>query len=114
VTETLENSARGVGITVDEIQEVGIRELPRGKTDKTAAAFKSYAVQTAGEGSYERIRAFLDKVETDNPYLCVTDIRITGRPDKPEQHRFSVRMEWPIEAEPVAPGVTADGKGGTP
>jgi hypothetical protein len=109
VTETIETAARLAGIAVTEIQEVGTRELPRGKTAiKTAEAFKSYAVQVSGDGSYEQVRAFLDKIETDNPFLCVTEIRITGRSDKPEQHRVTIRVEWPIEA------TSADGKRGKP
>ncbi|MEI6149310.1 MAG: GspMb/PilO family protein, partial [bacterium] len=79
VTETIEAAARVAGIEVTEIQEVGTRELPRSKTStKAVEAFKSYAVQVSGEGSYEQVRAFLDKIEIDNPFLCVTEIRITG------------------------------------
>lgn len=109
VTETIETAARVAGIEVNEIQEVGTRELPSSKTSIQAVeAFKSYAVQVSGDGSYEQVRAFLDKIESDNPFLCVTEVRITGRSDKPEQHRVNIRVEWPIEA------ASADGKGGTP
>lgn len=97
VTETIENTARDSGLRVEEIQEVGVRELPRKKTDMTPRSFKSYAVQVTGEGSYDRLRAFLAKMEDDNPVLCVTEMRIVGRPEKPDQHRFSLRIEWPIE-----------------
>lgn len=114
VTETIEQAARKAGIEVDEIQEVGIREIPRGAMDKTHEVFKSYAVQMSGEGAYEEVCAFLDKIETDNPFLCVTEIRITGRPDKPERHRLNVRVEWPIEAAPSESRGKGDGKGGNP
>lgn len=114
VTEMLENAAREVGLKLNEIQEVGIGELPRSKTDKTVDVFKSYAIQLSGEGSYEEVRAFLDKIETDNPFLCVTEIRIIGRPDKPEQHQLNVRVEWPIEAAPSESRGKGDSKGGNP
>ncbi len=115
VTEMLESAAHGVGLNLNEIQEVGIRELPRSKTDKTVGVFKSYAVQLAGDGSFDQVRAFLDKIENDNPFLCVTEIRIVGRSDKPERHQLNVRVEWPIEAVPQeGRGNGADGKGGNP
>jgi hypothetical protein len=111
----IENTAHESGLNVNEIQEIGIRELPRSKTDKTVDVFKSYAVQLSGEGSYGQVRAFLDKIENDNPFLCVTEIRIAGRADKPEQHQLNVRIEWPIEAvPPEGRGNVADGKGGNP
>lgn len=101
VTETVEQAAKQVGITVSAVQEVGIRDWPRSKVDKSAGVFKSYGVQMIGDASFMEVRAFLEKMETDNPFLCVTEVRIAGRPDKPDRHSVTVRMEWPIEAVPT-------------
>lgn len=100
VTETLEGMARSCDIKVDEIQEIGVREPPRtGKKDTAARAFKSYAVQLSAKISYEQAATLIRKLEEMNPYVCVSELRITGQPDNPEQHRVTVRIEWPIEAE---------------
>ena len=114
VTETIENAAREAGLKVEEIQEVGVRELPRKKADTTPRSFKSYAVQATGEGSYDGVRAFIAKMESDNPFLCVTEMRLVGRPENPERHRFSLRIEWPIEipGDEQHPGSTGEKKGG--
>lgn len=112
VTETIENTARDVGLRVEEIQEVGIRELPTKKGSTSSRLFKSYAVQVTAEGSYRQATQFMDEFESRNPYLCVTEIRITGRPDKPEQHRFILRIEWPIQATEGAGDGVGDKKGG--
>lgn len=115
VSETIENAARSAGLTTEEIQEVGIRDLPVKKGSSHPPAFKSYAVQTTAEGSYAQVLAFLNAIETRNPFLCVTEIRISGRQDKPEQHRITFRIEWPIHASPdTTSEAPAEKKGGSP
>jgi Tfp pilus assembly protein PilN len=100
LTETIDTAARETGLKVEEPQDIGMRELPRSKKAATPPAFNAYAVQVSGEGSYARIQAFVDRLERDNPMLCVTDIRILGQQDKPEAHRVLLKIEWPIEAPP--------------
>lgn len=116
VSETLERMAREVSFSLDDVQEAGIQNLPVKKKDGSAPAFRSYVVQVGGSGSYEQIIAFLRIVEERNPYLCVTDLRVTGQGDNPERHRVSVRMEWPIEAplepKPAGKNPTTGAKGG--
>lgn len=100
VTETLENQARAINVKVDEIQEIGIRELPRANNaGANPVNFKSYSVQVSARASYEQASKLINNLEELNPYLCVSDIRITGQADTPEYHRLSLRIEWPIEAE---------------
>jgi hypothetical protein len=85
---------------VDGIQEIGVRDPPRTSTKGAAAnAFKSYSVQVSAVATFEASWSFIKKLEEMNPYLCVTEIRITGQPDNPEYHRLTLRIEWPIEAE---------------
>jgi len=108
VTETLESQARASNLKLDEIQEIGIRELPRAKKkgDTSTVYFKSYSVQVSARTSYDHAVSFIKHLEDLNPYLCVSDIRITSQPDDPEHHRFNLRIEWPIEANPKPKQVT--------
>lgn len=102
VTETLEAQARALNIKLEEVQEIGIREIPR-PTKKSGTPppvyFKSYGVQVSARASYEQASAFIKKLEELNPYLCVSEVRITGQADDPELHRMNLKIEWPIEAE---------------
>jgi Tfp pilus assembly protein PilO len=111
ITETIDDAARQAGVTIEDTQEVGVRELPRSKKTTTPQAFKSLTAQVTGTGSYAQIQAFVRKLEDDNPMLCFTDIRISGQSDKPEAHRMTVRLEWPISAQPESSG---DKKGTEP
>ncbi len=100
VSETLETQARLCSIKLDEITEIGIRELPRaGKKDTAVRNFKSYAVQVTATVSYEQATSFMNKLEELNPYLCISDIRLTGQTENPERHRLVMRIEWPIETD---------------
>jgi len=115
VTETLEAQARVLNIKLDEIQEIGIRELPRPtKKIPTPVYFKSYSVQVSVLASFEQATLFVKKLEELNPYLCISDVRITGQADDPERHRLNIRIEWPIEAEASkAQGAMSDRGGGS-
>lgn len=98
VSEQIEAVARATGVRIDEIREIGVVNVPRKEKNAALLAFKSFAVQVNGEGAFEAIVAFLQGMEARNPFYCVSDLGITGQLDNPELQRFSVRMEWPIEA----------------
>ena len=98
VSEQIEAVARAAGVRVEEIREVGVVSVPRKGKNDAQQTFKSFAVQVNGAGAFEVIGAFLKRMEDRNPFFCVSDIAITGQSDNPELQRFSVRMEWPIEA----------------
>jgi len=102
VTETLETAARTCGFQVGDIQEVGIQEIPGKKKDRYPRAFKSYGVRVNGVAGLEQTYAMLQRIEEQNPLLCVTEIHIAGQPDVPEQHLVSFRVEWPIPVPPEA------------
>jgi Tfp pilus assembly protein PilO len=100
VTEAMEPRAKETGFVLDDIQERGVQAL-RLQAKETAGQrpYNAYSAQISGQGSYAEIMAFLNAIETRNPYVCVTELRISGQPDNPSQHRVSLRIEWPIEVE---------------
>lgn len=112
ISENLEMLAHSCNIKLDEVQEIGVREPPRtGKKGSVARSFKAYAVQVSARASYDQTATFLRRLEDMNPYLCVSDVRITGQPDNPESHRITLRIEWPIEAESGKEQGSASGRG---
>ncbi|MEI6563272.1 MAG: hypothetical protein WCO42_03070 [bacterium] len=97
VSEQIEAAARATGVKVEDTREVGVVDIPLKAKDSSLKAYKAFAVQVGGYGSYQAITRFILQMEERNPFFSVTDMTISGQPDNPEQQRLSVRMEWPIE-----------------
>jgi hypothetical protein len=101
VTEQVEAAARGNGLRVDEVKEIGIMDLPgKAKDTPQFRPFKAYAVLVNAQGSYEAIWQFLKAMEGRNAFLCVTELQVSGQGESVARHRIAVRMEWPIESVP--------------
>lgn len=97
VSEQIESAARASGIKIEETREVGVIDLPLKAKDSSLKEFKLFAVQVSANGAYQSIAQFLMQMEEQNPFFSITDMTISGQPDRPEEQRVSVRMEWPIE-----------------
>lgn len=97
VSEQIESAAQATGVKIEETREIGVVDIPRKAKDTALKEFKLFAVQVSAYGTYEAITRFLLQMEERNPFFSITDMTITGQPDKPEEQRMSVRMEWPIE-----------------
>jgi hypothetical protein len=104
VSEQIESAAKATGVKIDETREIGVVDIPLKSKDTSLKAFKLFAVQVSGFGSYQAITQFLVQMEERNPFFAITDMTVSGQPDKPEEQRVSVRMEWPIENVPKAKG----------
>lgn len=111
VSEALDPQARDTGFTIEDLQERGIQALRLRAKETSVRAYNAYSVQLVGQGSYDEIVAFLKSLEDRNPYVCITELKVSGQPDTPERHRVALRIEWPIEAE-VAPPEASTAKGG--
>ena len=111
VTEALDPLARDTAFTIEDIQERGIQALRLRAKETSVRAYNAYSIQVVGQGSYDEIVAFLKSLEDRNPYVCITELKVSGQPDTPERHRVTLRIEWPIEAE-AAPVDAASAKGG--
>lgn len=97
VSERIDAEAQATGVKIEEIREIGMVNLPQKKKASNLESFKLYVVQVNGEGSYGAITRFLRVMEQANPFFMVTDLGITGQSDAPQAHRFTLRMEWPVE-----------------
>jgi len=110
VSEALDPQARESGFTIEDLQERGIQALRLRAKEASGRAYNAYSVQIVGQGSYDEIAAFLKSLEGRNPYVCVTELKISEQPDTPERHRVTLRIEWPIEAEPARTDAAKGGK----
>ncbi len=97
VSEQIEAAARATEVKIDETREIGMVDIPLKAKDSSLKAYKLFSVQVSAYGSYQAITRFLLQMEERNPFFGITDMAISGQPDRPEEQRLSVRMEWPIE-----------------
>ena len=111
ITESLEPYGRDSGFTIEDVQERGVQAIRLSAKDTGVRPYNAYSFQIAGQGSLDQVVAFLRIVEQRNPYLCLTELRISAQSDSPLRHRVSMRLEWPLEVEPAAEPAAA-GKGG--
>jgi hypothetical protein len=112
VRETLDTAARRAEFRVGSVRDLGIREFPGKNRDGSEHTFKAYSVEMSGLGGYHQLLNLIRILEEQNPYLSVTEINVAGRLEDPEQHRMSVRIEWPTKAEtPEQSASSASGSG---
>lgn len=97
VSEQIESAARATGVKIEATREIGVVDIPFKPKDSSLKAFKLFAVQVSAYGSFQSITRFILQMEERNPFFGITDMTISGQPDKPEEQRLNVRMEWPIE-----------------
>ena len=110
VSEALDPQARQSGFTIEDLQERGIQALRLRAKEASGRAYNAYSVQIVGQGSYDEVTAFLKSLEGRNSYVCVTELKVSEQPDTPERHRVTLRIEWPIEAEPARTDAAKGGK----
>lgn len=96
--DILDGYARELGLKMEPVRELGQGAIPYPGGD---SAFMGYTARvTLFCGMHDLVK-FLNKLETGNPYLCVTGISITQQSDKdPDRHIVSFEVQWPIWAKP--------------
>ncbi len=91
-TELIEQAAAEFGIEV-EVKDHG-KPPPYGKK----AQLLGYVARVNLTAGYNQLILLLEKLETDNPYLCITKINIMDGPED-QLHRMSFHVEWPVWAK---------------
>jgi len=118
VQNIIEPIAATCGLQIEACLERGRSELPVSRKNATLTIDR-YLMEISALGSYAAIRDFIQTVEQTNPYVCVSDLEITGRSDNSDRHKARICLEWPVfgapnEAEPVPAPVRGTGIGGKP
>lgn len=83
-------------------------EAPKGrKASKNAAppvpvttpCFDRLVIDLDLEGSYFAVVKLMETLESENPFCGVKSFKITPNPSSPEKHKFSISLEWPVDAD---------------
>ena len=105
-TDILNRHAALSGLTVHSIQEIGILDLPKpsgtqSKKAQAANVFKAYTVRLTLNCGYFDLWRFLQSIEEDNPFVCISSLSIVlDEDDDPESHRVVLGIQWPIWSDP--------------
>ena len=102
---------------IQSINELGVSVLetrePSAGPDQPKKTFKSYTAEITAKCSMNALARLLNRVETGNPYLCVSKVQVTSDDRDPQRHRVTFRVQWPIwgdlEAEETLVAQAAEG-----
>ena len=98
ITPIVERAARIAGVQLRQHSAIGGRGqfgVVRGKKDKFKRVFRGFRVQVSGMAGYEDLVEMLQILETENPYVSISDISI-ARSGNERSHNITFTMLWPI------------------
>lgn len=95
-TEKIYTLAREIGLDVQSVSETGTSVTLQLQGEKRERTFGAYAVRIVVDCSYKETRRFVELLESSNPYLCVSGIKVDAKPNSPEVHAVNLMVEWPI------------------
>ena len=104
-TDIIDAAAQRADVILDNTREIGVAQLPAISGSKEPHSFRSYAVALSATLDTPALIRLLGQLEAQNPYLCISEIRITARDGAPGEHNMSVRVQWPAWNDPDLPDV---------
>jgi hypothetical protein len=102
-SDAIERLARGTGVALEPVREIGISDIPHNPARVTDNAFRSYTVTVGASCGLHDLYRFLKEIEESNPYLCISRMTVATRAGTPEKHRVSIEIQWPIWADDDMP-----------
>lgn len=100
-TQKLYGQAREVGVELQSISETGPSPVLRAQVEKAHRTFSSYAVRLVADCSFEKVKTFIDALESDNPYITITGVSIDAKADRPQHHGVIINVEWPMPLQDI-------------
>lgn len=91
--EILEGYAEELGLEMDPVRGLGESTVP----SATKGTFGAYTARVSLYCGMHDLIKFIHKLESDNPYLCITGVQITERRDtNKDKAQVSFEVQWPI------------------
>jgi hypothetical protein len=91
--DILEGYSKDLDLDMDPVRGLGKATVP----SSSKGAFGTYTARVSLNCGMHDLVRFLHKLESDNPYLCITGVQITERrnvdKDKPQ---VSFEVQWPV------------------
>ena len=96
-TDILEGYAKELGLEMEPVRGLDKASIPA----SAESVFGMYTARVSLNCGMHDLVKFLHKLETENPYLCVSSIQITERramdPNRPQ---VSFEIQWPVWNDP--------------
>ena len=116
VQSLVEPIAQACGLQMESCVERGRMEVPVSKKD-AGFVIERYQMEVTAGGDYAAVRDFVQALEKNNEYVCITDVEILPRADNTLKHKARICMEWPVFGEhkvEAAPPAKSRARGGAP
>jgi hypothetical protein len=95
VASKVYGSARTVGVDIESVSDLGITSAPWSQGGELQRAFVPYTVRIVTQCGYRELVALIETLESKNPYLCVSEIQVTGQDREPQRHKIRFAVQWP-------------------
>ncbi len=97
--DILEGASKELGLKIEPVRELGKGTVPY---PSGPGAFKTYTARVSLNCGMHDLVKFLHKLESGNPYLCVTGLTVTERTSQSkDEHQVSFEVQWPIWDDPA-------------
>lgn len=111
VAEQVYGSARGVGIEIESVADLGTPSLPWARQAEDLRAYIPYRVRVVTQCSYSQLVELVRALETQNPYLNIAEVNIVGQAEDVERHMVRLSVDWPFRTMRDRPKKAASLKG---
>jgi len=102
--------ARRLGLHIDTVREItppspDLLRRRDGPPPEPDQWFKPYTVAFTLQCGLLDLARLLEKLESENPLLCITALEVIAQSEQPERHRISFHTTWPIWADEAWPDI---------
>ncbi len=100
-TEVIYSAARASQLEVDAIDEQsGAAKSEPEKKDAGAIQLEAYSLRITARGSFGSVKAFLNRIEQEQPLARITGVDISSRAE-PEIHDVQIFVQWPFNLSAI-------------
>jgi len=101
VAKRVYRSARRVGVDIESVADLGTAHVPWERHEAIQRAFVPYRVRIVTQCGFNELLRLVEALETDNPFLSVSEMSIVAQENDLERHRVRFTVEWPYWGDPA-------------
>ncbi|MDA0991000.1 MAG: hypothetical protein O3A51_09640 [Verrucomicrobia bacterium] len=96
----IEERAAEAGVIVNDINEIGISQIPKNPRKVIENSLKSYSMRVDLTAGLHDVISLIQAIEERNPYICIANLNVAGRSSDPAKHTVTFEVQWPIWSDP--------------
>lgn len=96
VTQRVYLYARKAGVEVQSVSAGASKTRTSKRGEEQEQVFGMFSVDIMVQCNYDDLLAFVQEMESHNPYLCLSGLIIAPQRGSAETHNVSVEIQWPV------------------